>query len=121
VLDVSKYNLPQWIMRTYFKYEAKRYGGYEMLMRAPEDLTLTEFISLLDSFTNIREYTPPIKEPYKPFYKVICVQSDIAFPIEQSSGSSNLYFTLNTDTKLFPLILNRFGSKIVAGSRLLLT
>jgi hypothetical protein len=75
-------------MRTYFKYEAKRYGGYEMLMRAPEDLTLTEFISLLDSFTNIREYTPPVKEPNKPFYKVI---PDIAIPIEHSSGSGNLY------------------------------
>ena len=70
MLDVSRYNLPEWISRTYFKYEARRYGGYEMFMKAPDELTLTEYVSVLDSFTSIRPFQRPVKDAMKPFYKV---------------------------------------------------
>jgi len=106
LLDVSKYEVSDWVIKTYFHYEPKRLGGYEMTMRSPEAYKVGEFLELADVLSqfaeNYNSKTPPKLQPNKPMNTVYKVRTHV-------------FLTLFWLSQLPLLMLSRYGLKTEHG------
>ncbi|CAG7721592.1 unnamed protein product [Allacma fusca] len=51
ILDASKYVLPEWLLKTYFKHFDRRVGGYQLQVHKPYPVNITRFLGWLDYVT----------------------------------------------------------------------